>query len=44
MKEIAEMLKISPRTVETHKYSLMQKLGLKTTAELVQYRLKTIVI
>lgn len=41
MKEIAEKLNISPRTVESHKYSLMQTLGLKTTAELVQYAIKS---
>jgi DNA-binding NarL/FixJ family response regulator len=40
MKEIAELLKISPRTVESHKYSSMQILGLKSTAELVQYAIK----
>jgi DNA-binding NarL/FixJ family response regulator len=44
MKEIAELLKISPRTVESHKYTLMQILGMKTTAELVQYALKNRVI
>jgi len=40
MKEIADLLKISPRTVESHKYSSMQILGLKSTAELVQYAIK----
>jgi DNA-binding NarL/FixJ family response regulator len=39
-KEIAEILKISPRTVEFHKYNLMSKLKLKTTAALVQYAIK----
>lgn len=41
MREIAEILNISPRTVESHKYSLMQTLGLKTTADLVQYAIKS---
>jgi DNA-binding NarL/FixJ family response regulator len=37
MKEIAAALKISPRTVETHKYAMMQRLHVQTTVELVQY-------
>lgn len=36
MKEIAGILSISPRTAETHKYEMMEVLGVKTTAELVQ--------
>ena len=36
-KEIGGKLNISPRTVEYHKYKLIEKLGVKTTAELVQY-------
>lgn len=39
-KEIAEILHISPRTVEFHKYSLMAKLNLKTGSALVQYAIK----
>jgi DNA-binding NarL/FixJ family response regulator len=39
-KEIAAMLQISPRTVEFHRYRLMETLGLHTTAELVQYAIK----
>ena len=39
-KEIAEILHVSPRTVEFHRYRLMETLGLRTTAELVQYALK----
>jgi DNA-binding CsgD family transcriptional regulator len=39
-KEIAEILHISPRTVEFHKYSLMSKLNLKTVSALVQYAIK----
>lgn len=41
MKEIAALLNISPRTVESHKYALMQTLGLKSTAELIQWALKS---
>ena len=36
-KNIASRLKISIRTVETHRSRLIHKLGLKTTAALVQY-------
>lgn len=35
--EIADILYISPRTVEAHRANLMQKLGLKNTAALVRY-------
>jgi DNA-binding NarL/FixJ family response regulator len=40
MKEIANTLNLSPRTVETHKYEMMQTLGLHSTAELVSYAIK----
>ncbi len=39
-KEIAGLLDLSPRTVESHKYAIMDQLGVKTTAELVQYAVK----
>ena len=39
-KEIAEQLVISVKTVETHKANVMEKLGLKTRPELVQYAMK----
>lgn len=39
-KEIAAALEISARTVEFHKYHLMETLGLRTTAELVHFALK----
>jgi DNA-binding NarL/FixJ family response regulator len=39
-KEIANMLSISPRTVETHKYNIMQELNLKTTADLIKFAIK----
>lgn len=37
---IAQQLHISPKTVSTHKFRLMQKLGLRTEAELVRYALR----
>lgn len=39
-KEIANILYISPRTVEFHKYRMMEELNIKTSAELVQYAIK----
>ena len=38
--EIADRLYISPRTVETHRANLMQKLDIKNTAGLVRYALE----
>jgi DNA-binding NarL/FixJ family response regulator len=40
MKEVASILKITARTVAFHKYSMMQALGIKTSAGLVQYAIK----
>jgi DNA-binding NarL/FixJ family response regulator len=37
VKEIAEKLHVSPRTVEFHKYRIMDELGLRTVAELGRY-------
>jgi DNA-binding NarL/FixJ family response regulator len=39
-KEIALILNISTRTVEFHKYRVMEDLGIKTVAELVRYAVK----
>lgn len=38
--QIANKLKISPKTVENHKTNIMQKLGIKEKHELIQYALK----
>jgi len=40
MKEVARILAITPRTVAFHKYRIMEDLGIKTGAELVQYAIK----
>ncbi|HJX93519.1 MAG TPA: response regulator transcription factor [Pyrinomonadaceae bacterium] len=40
MKEIASRLGISTRTAESHKYEMMEGLGVGSTAELVQYAIK----
>jgi DNA-binding NarL/FixJ family response regulator len=39
-KEIAFILSISPRTVEFHRYRMMETLGVHTIAELVQFAIK----
>ena len=40
MKEIAAILELSARTVETHKYEMMRVLGVQSTAELVALAVK----
>jgi DNA-binding NarL/FixJ family response regulator len=40
IKEIAVRLRLSRRTVETHKYALMDALGLHTTAELIRFAIE----
>jgi len=40
MKEIAALLQLSVRTVETHKYQMMEVLGVESTAELVKYAIE----
>jgi DNA-binding NarL/FixJ family response regulator len=39
-KHIAATLGISPRTVEFHKYQMMESLGLRTNAELVHFAIR----
>jgi DNA-binding NarL/FixJ family response regulator len=43
-KEVAESLFISVKTVETHKTHILEKLGLRNTAELVKYAIKNNII
>jgi DNA-binding NarL/FixJ family response regulator len=40
MKEVANVLNLTPRTVAFHKYRMMEQLKVKSTAELVQYAVK----
>jgi len=39
-KEIAAVLNVSSRTVEFHKYQMMEELGAKTAAELIRFAVK----
>jgi DNA-binding NarL/FixJ family response regulator len=39
MKQVAAALHLSRRTVESHKYEMMQTLGIATTAELIRFAL-----
>jgi DNA-binding NarL/FixJ family response regulator len=40
MKEAADMLNVTPRTIAFHKYRMMEQLGIRTTAELIQLAVK----
>jgi DNA-binding CsgD family transcriptional regulator len=40
MKEVAWILKLKPGTVAFHKYQIMKRLGIKTTASLVEYAVR----
>jgi DNA-binding NarL/FixJ family response regulator len=44
MKEVAYVLKLTPRTVAFHKYQIMGRLRIKTNAELIQYAMREHVI
>jgi DNA-binding NarL/FixJ family response regulator len=41
MKEVASVLNVTPRTVAFHKYRVMEELNLKTTADLIQFAIKS---
>lgn len=41
MKQVASVLNITPRTVAFHKYRVMQELHLETTADLIQFAIKS---
>ena len=40
MKEAADTLDVTPRTIAFHKYGIMKKLGLATNADLVKYAIR----
>ena len=40
MKEVADILSLSTRTVAFHKYRMMEVLGAKSNAELVRYAIR----
>jgi len=44
MKEAAAILNVAPRTIAYHKYKMMADLGLKSSAELIQFALENKVI
>jgi DNA-binding NarL/FixJ family response regulator len=44
MKEAAEFLNVTPRTVAFHKYRAMEELGLKSNADLVQFAIKNRIV
>jgi DNA-binding NarL/FixJ family response regulator len=44
MKEVADIMNITSRTVAFHKYRAMEDLGLKTSADLIQYAVKTQIV
>ena len=44
LKEIAELLSVSPTTIETHRAHILQKLDVHNTAELVLYAVRRGVI
>ena len=44
MKEVAYHLNVTPRTVAFHKYTMMDQLQLKTSAELIQYAMKSSIL
>lgn len=41
MKEVAGVLNVTPRTVAFHKYRIMKELSLRTTADLIQFAIKS---
>jgi DNA-binding NarL/FixJ family response regulator len=44
MKEVADVLNVTARTVAFHKYRMMEQLGIKTTAELIHYAVKSHIV
>jgi len=44
VREIGELLCISPKTVGTHKYNIMQKMGMYTLSDLIRYAIREKII
>jgi DNA-binding NarL/FixJ family response regulator len=44
MKEVAYQLNVTPRTIAFHKYTMMDQLELKSSAELIQYAMKSSIV
>lgn len=44
MKEVAYHLNVTPRTIAFHKYTIMDQLDLKSSAELIQYAMKSSIL
>jgi DNA-binding NarL/FixJ family response regulator len=44
MKEVAYILDITPRTVAFHKYTMMEQLQIKSSAELIQFAMKSSIV
>ena len=44
MKEVAYHLNVTPRTIAFHKYTMMEQLDLKSSAELIQYAMKSSIL
>lgn len=44
MKQVAYILKLTPRTVAFHKYKIMERLSLRSNADLVQYAIQEHII
>jgi DNA-binding NarL/FixJ family response regulator len=43
-KQLADLLKISPKTVETHRAAIMRKLNLSSPAALVRYAIRNQIV
>ena len=44
MKEVAFILKVTPRTIAFHKYTMMEQLRLRSSAELIQFAIRSSII
>lgn len=44
MKEVAFMLNVTPRTVAFHKYTMMEHLRLRSSAELIQFAIRSSIV